>query len=145
MSPAVLPVTPLAECALVLVIVGAAILDRGRVLAAQRAAPAEFAGGWEFPGGKVEVGESDETALVRECREELGVEIELDDRLGTDIPLRDGSSLLRVWTARIVAGVPVACEHAELRWLSRDELSDVAWLPADLPLVDALAALLGRR
>lgn len=131
----------LAECHLVVIIVGAAILRGGRVLAAQRAAPAALAGGWEFPGGKVEQGESDETALLRECREELAVDIELDRRLGTDITV-SGSALLRVWTARIIGGEPVAVEHAELRWLDRDELADVAWLPADLPLVEALRSLL---
>ena len=124
-----------------IIIVGAAILREGRVLAAQRAAPAELAGGWEFPGGKVEAGESDETALLRECREELAVDIELDRRLGTDITV-NGSSVLRVWTARLLAGEPLAVEHAELRWLTRDELSEVAWLPADLPLIDALRGLL---
>jgi len=132
---------PLAECHLVVTIVGAAILRGGRVLAAQRAEPAALAGGWEFPGGKVEEGESDETALLRECREELAVDIELGHRLGTDITV-NGSAVLRVWTARIINGEPVAVEHAELRWLSLAELADVAWLPADLPLVDALRHLL---
>ena len=111
------------------------------MLAAQRAEPAALAGGWEFPGGKVEEGESDETALLRECREELAVDIELGQRLGTDITV-NGSAVLRVWTARIIDGEPVAVEHAELRWLSPAELADVAWLPADLPLVDALRHLL---
>ncbi len=122
-------------------IVGAAILREGRVLAAQRAAPAALAGGWEFPGGKVEEGESDETALLRECREELAIDIELDHRLGADIAV-NGSAVLKVWTARIVGGEPVAVEHAELRWLGRAELTDVAWLPADLPLIHALRHLL---
>jgi len=125
----------------VVTIVGAAILRGGRVLAAQRAEPAALAGGWEFPGGKVEEGESDETALLRECREELAVDIELGHRLGTDITV-NGSAVLRVWTARIINGEPVAVEHAELRWLSLAELADVAWLPADLPLVAALRHLL---
>ncbi len=127
------------------VIVGAAIVDGDRVLAAQRAAPPQLAGGWEFPGGKVEAGESDEQALVRECREELDVEIEVGDRLGADIVLQDGTWLLRVWAARLVGGTPTAVEHAALRWLSHDELSEVAWLPADLPLVDELRRLLRTR
>ena len=125
-----------------LIIVGAAIVDQGRVLAARRAEPPELAGGWEFPGGKVEVGETDEAALVRECREELLVEIEVDARVGTDVIVADGAAVLRLWTARIVAGVPVAVEHAELRWLSAGELADVPWLPADLPLVEALRTLM---
>ncbi|MGB9378785.1 MAG: (deoxy)nucleoside triphosphate pyrophosphohydrolase [Mycobacteriales bacterium] len=128
------------------IIVGAAIVRGGRVLAAQRSGPPALAGGWEFPGGKVEAGESDETALLRECREELEVDIELDSRLGADIAINSGSTdegyVLRVWTARIVDGEPIAVEHAQLRWLTAAELTDVAWLPADLPLVDALRGVL---
>jgi 8-oxo-dGTP diphosphatase len=128
-----------------LLVVGAALLDgTGRVLAAQRAAPPELAGRWEFPGGKVEPGESETAALVRECREELGVEIEPADRLGPDLPVQGGGGVLRVWTGRIVAGEPVAREHAALRWLTADELTDVGWLPADVPLLDSLRAHLRR-
>ncbi len=133
---------PLAECRFVQIIVGAAIVQGDRVLAAQRAEPPELAGGWEFPGGKVEDGETEEQALVRECREELAVEIEVGERLGEDVVLHDGRWLLRVWAARLVTGMPTAVEHSALRWLSRDELSDVAWLPADRPLVEELRRLL---
>lgn len=128
-----------------LVIAGAAILAHGRVLAAQRAEPRELAGGWEFPGGKVEPGEAAEDAVVRECREELSVEIELGERLGPDIRVGNGTAVLRVWTARIRSGTPMALEHKELRWLAAEELFDVPWLPADLPLVLALAQLLPGR
>jgi 8-oxo-dGTP diphosphatase len=126
------------------VVVGAAIVDRGRLLAARRSEPPALAGGWEFPGGKVEAGETDEQALVRECREELGVEIELCARVGGDWPLQPGVAL-RVWFARLVDGVPEPIEdHDALRWLGRDELFDVAWLPADLPVVEAIRAQLPR-
>lgn len=125
----------------VAVVVGAALLDgAGRVLAAQRARPPELAGWWEFPGGKVEPGEPPAAALVRECREELGVDIEVGARLGGDLPVQGGGAVLRVWTARIRAGEPVAREHAALRWLAADELDEVAWLPADRPLIDLLRA-----
>ncbi|MEP6697815.1 MAG: (deoxy)nucleoside triphosphate pyrophosphohydrolase [Pseudonocardiales bacterium] len=124
------------------IIVGAAIVHRNRVLAAQRAEPPALAGGWEFPGGKVEAGESEEEALVRECHEELAVEIEVGERLGPDVALQGGAWLLRVWVARLVAGTPTPLEHSELRWLTRGELSDVAWLPADLPLIAQLRRLL---
>jgi 8-oxo-dGTP diphosphatase len=124
-------------------VVGAAILDSsGRVLAAQRAEPPQIAGMWEFPGGKVEDGEADLDALVRECAEELDVVIEPGDRLGTDIRLPSGTAVLRVWTARIASGTPRALEHRSLRWLGSDELDDVAWLPADAPLLDDLRRLL---
>ena len=118
------------------VVVGAALLDgAGRVLAARRAIGAL---GWEFPGGKVERGETEAAALVRECREELGVEIRVGDRVGPDVPVAGGRWLLRVWTARVVGGEPAALEHAELRWLGPDQLDDVDWLPADRPVVEAL-------
>jgi 8-oxo-dGTP diphosphatase len=126
-----------------LVVVGAALLDGGgRVLAAQRAQPPALAGRWEFPGGKVEPGETDEAALRRECDEELGVRVELGDRLGVDVPVQGGHGVLRVWTGRIVAGDPAAREHASLRWLAAGELDDVDWLPADRPLVEQLKSLL---
>jgi 8-oxo-dGTP diphosphatase len=117
------------------VIVGAAIVTGCRVLACARADPPEVAGMWEFPGGKVEAGETDVVALVRECEEELGV--------GEDVLLGHGRALLRVYLATLVNGdQPRAIEHLELRWLSAEELHDVPWLPADAPIVDALVPVL---
>ncbi|MFG2085572.1 MULTISPECIES: (deoxy)nucleoside triphosphate pyrophosphohydrolase [unclassified Spirillospora] len=121
-----------------LVVVGAAIISDGRLLSAQRAEPPHMAGGWELPGGKVDPGETDEDALVRECHEELAIKIRLKDRIGGDWRL-SGQAVLRVWTAQITEGEPQALEHLALRWLSPDELYDVAWLPGDLPVIDALA------
>ncbi|MCO5992653.1 (deoxy)nucleoside triphosphate pyrophosphohydrolase [Actinoallomurus rhizosphaericola] len=118
-------------------VVGAAIIDRGRLLAAQRADPPELAGGWEFPGGKVEPEETEQDALVRECREELGVDVTVGARVGQDCPLHNGL-VMRVWTAAIVRGEPEAREHSALRWLTAAELFDVPWLPADLPVVEAV-------
>lgn len=125
------------------VVVGAALLDQGRVLAARRSAPPEVAGGWEFPGGKVDPGESEREALVRECREELGVEVEPLGRLDGEQPLKTGY-VLRLWSARLVLGEPRALEdHDTLRWLGPDELYDVAWLAADMPFLPAVRELLG--
>lgn len=126
-----------------MIIVGAAILCEGRVLGCARAKPPEVAGMWEFPGGKVEPGESEAAALVRECAEELGVRVEVGARVGPDVPLPNGRSLLRVYLARLVgAAQPRALEHAEVRWLGVDELDQVVWLPADRPIVAALRPLL---
>ncbi|WP_344590128.1 (deoxy)nucleoside triphosphate pyrophosphohydrolase [Actinomadura vinacea] len=116
---------------------GAAIISGGRLLAAQRAEPPELAGGWEFPGGKVDPGESDEDALVRECHEELDVKIALAARIGGDWPLSLGG-VLRVWTATIIEGEARPLEHLALRWLGADELHDVLWLAGDLPVVEAV-------
>ncbi len=124
-----------------IVVVGAAILDGDRLLAAQRAEPAHLAGGWELPGGKVDPGETDEQALVRECREELGIEVRLLGRVGSEWPL-GADAVLRVWTAEVVSGEPQALDdHTEVRWLARGEWNDVPWLAADLPVVDAVRRL----
>jgi 8-oxo-dGTP diphosphatase len=128
-----------------LVIVGAAIVADGRVLGCERAEPPETAGRWEFPGGKVEPGENELDALVRECEEELGVKVAIGERVGTDVPLAHGWALLRVWLATLVSGDPQPLEHRSLRWLGIDELDTVPWLPADAPIVAELKLALSKR
>ena len=123
-------------------VVAVALLDDlGRVLAARRTSPPAVAGMWEFPGGKVEPGEDELAALGRECREELDVEIEVGPPLG-QVELSRPGWTLRVWLGRIVHGEPRPVDHDLLRWLSRDELDDVVWLPADAPLIEALREVL---
>lgn len=125
------------------IIVGAAIIAGNRVLACERADPPETAGRWEFPGGKVEPGEAEVDALIRECEEELGVRVTIGARVGRDVPMGSGRSVLRVYAATLVDGdTPQALEHSALRWLTAEELGDVNWLPADAPIVAALPALL---
>ncbi|MCG5445706.1 (deoxy)nucleoside triphosphate pyrophosphohydrolase [Micromonospora sp. NIE79] len=125
------------------VIVGAAIIRDGRVLACARSAPPEVAGMWEFPGGKVEPGEAETDALIRECAEELAVRVEIGDRVGRNVRMAHGRSVLKVYAARLLGGdQPQALEHEALRWLTADELDSVTWLPADAPIVAALRPLL---
>ncbi len=128
-------------------VVGVALVDGDRVLVAQRA-DGPFTGCWEFPGGKVEPGEADLEALVRECREELGVEVAPQEFLG-EVPLdgvvgggAPGASTLRVWWGRVAAGTVTPHEHSELRWLRADELPDLDWIPADRPLLPAVVRVL---
>ncbi|WP_238383432.1 MULTISPECIES: (deoxy)nucleoside triphosphate pyrophosphohydrolase [unclassified Nocardioides] len=124
-------------------VVGAAILRDGRVLAARRTFPAEAAGRWELPGGKVEPGETPEDALVREVAEELGCTIELTGWLPEEVAIGD-RHVLRVALARLVADEPTPHEHDRVRWLGADELEDVDWLDPDRPFLLAVrAALLG--
>ena len=118
------------------VVVGAAILRDGRVLAARRATPP--VGGWEFPGGKVEPGESPECALAREVREELGCTITVTGWLDGAVDIRPGLAL-RVALARLVDSEPVPREHDVVRWLTGSQLGLVDWLLADLPFVELLA------
>jgi 8-oxo-dGTP diphosphatase len=126
-------------------VVGAAILRVAgggwRVLAAERSHPAALAGRWEFPGGKVEAGETDPEALVRECREELGIEVAVGERIGPDLPI-PGGRVLRVFACRLLDGEPVPYEHRSLRWLAAGEVSDVPWLDTNTPLLTLLEGLL---
>lgn len=125
------------------VVVGAAIVRDGQLLAARRSAPSAVAGGWEFPGGKVEPGETEVGALRRECCEELGVQVDVGARVGPDAAL-PGGALLRVYLATVPAGDEPAAlqDHDRLAWLGPDRLAGVAWLPADWPVVHAVADLL---
>lgn len=117
-------------------VVAAIIRDGDRVLATQRGY-GEQKDGWEFPGGKVEDGETPQEALKREIEEELKTEIEVGDYLTTiehDYPSFHLS--MKCYLCRIVEGRPVLVEHEAARWLGRDELDSVAWLPADMTIID---------
>ncbi|MEV5733147.1 (deoxy)nucleoside triphosphate pyrophosphohydrolase [Streptomyces sp. NPDC052292] len=127
------------------VVVGAALLDAGRLLAARRSAPPELAGRWELPGGKVEPGERPEDALTRELAEELGIDAEPVERVPGEWALKP-PYVLRVWTARLrpdsAAPRPLQ-DHDELRWLTPERLWEVPWLDQDVPAVREVAARLG--
>lgn len=118
-----------------------------RLLVARRTAPPQFAGMWEFPGGKVEPLEAAEDALHRELREELGIGVRLGTELlaesATGWPLNSNAAM-RVWFAEIADGEPRPLEdHDELRWINlseSDEALTLPWIPADFPIVRALLA-----
>lgn len=122
------------------VVVAGAIERDGRYLAARRTRPDWAAGKWEFPGGKVERGESDEQALVREIREELGVEILVGDRVPGEWPLHD-DLVLHLYVATLEDGEPQPLDHHdELRWLAPEDFDEVAWLDSDVDAVRTLRA-----
>ncbi len=114
-----------------------------RVLAGRRTRPAALRGRWEFPGGKVEPGEDDETALCREIREELGVELTVDGPLGGELPMVGGPGVWQPYLGRIGEGAePQAIDHDRLRWLSAGQLDSVPWLTSDVPVLQPLRELM---
>jgi 8-oxo-dGTP diphosphatase len=127
-----------------ILVVGAAIVRAGLLLAQQRAYPPSVAGLWELPGGRVEPNETPPEALRRECREELGVDVLVGPQLGPDVPIRDGL-VLRVHEAALTPpdATPHPHDHHALRWLTVAQLDSVEWLPADQALVPAMRILLG--
>ncbi|MEO6205965.1 MAG: (deoxy)nucleoside triphosphate pyrophosphohydrolase, partial [Mycobacteriales bacterium] len=118
-------------------VVGAALIRDGRVLASRRTGPAYLAGLWEFAGGKVESGETDEQALARELDEELGCQAVVGERIGPDLLIGE-TAVLRIYLATLVAGEPALRDHDAHRWLTAGELDDVPWVPVDAPVIEAL-------
>ena len=121
-------------------VVAAAILHEGKVLAARRASGA-YAGGWEFPGGKIEEGETPEEALVREISEELDCDLrDLCLLCTVDHDYPEFHLTMDVFVCQLAHHtLPHALEHDGLIWLGRDELGDVEWLPADQKVVRVLS------
>ena len=119
-------------------VVAAIITDGGKVLATQRGY-GEWKGWWEFPGGKIEPGETPHDAIMREIKEELAVGIEVEKKLTTveyDYPAFHLS--MQCYLCHIVSGRLSLLEHDDLRWLSTDDIGSVRWLPADrevIPLI----------
>ena len=124
----------------------AAVIERdGLILAARRTGPPELAGRWEFPGGKCEPGESDREALVRECREELGVRIAVGEQIGPEYTVPSGAMVVRTYLATIEEGEPQTLEsHDELAWVrpGTPEARALRWLDGDFLILDALDARL---
>ncbi|WP_345456213.1 (deoxy)nucleoside triphosphate pyrophosphohydrolase [Nocardioides marinquilinus] len=118
-------------------VVGAAVVRGGRLLACRRTRPPEAAGRWELPGGKVEPDEDPAAALVRELAEELGVDAVVTGWLDATVPIRETHEL-RVATVTVEHWTPRPAEHDRLRWLAADELDDVDWLEPDRPFLAEL-------
>ena len=117
-------------------VVAAIIRDGEKVFATQRGY-GEFNGGWEFPGGKIETGETPEEALIREIKEELNVDIKVGNNLGSieyDYPTFHLS--MNTFLCEIIKGEIVLLEHDDARWVTINDLRSVDWLPADNMLIE---------
>ncbi len=116
--------------------------NKGKIFATQRGYGA-FKGEWEFPGGKIEHGETKEQALKREILEELDTEIAVDDLIQTveyDYP--DFHLTMHCYWCRVISGQLDLLEHEDAKWLSGNNLNSVQWLPADKDLIEELSKLL---
>lgn len=126
-------------------VVAAIIADNDRIFATQRGY-GEFKDWWEFPGGKIDAGETPEEALRREIREELATDIEVGELLTTveyDYPT--WHLTMHCFMCKVLSGDLVLLEHEAAKWLSRDELHSVNWLPADEGIIELLSADLSDR
>lgn len=122
-------------------VVAAIICNDDKVFATQRGY-GEWKDWWEFPGGKMESGETPEEALYREIREELATEIQIGERLTTieyDYP--KFHLIMHCYLCKVVSGNLTLLEHEAARWLKQEELNSVKWLPADKGVIKALQKL----
>jgi 8-oxo-dGTP diphosphatase len=129
-----------------MIVVAAALVDPdGRVLLQQRAPGRQMQGLWEFPGGKIEAGERPEAALLRELKEELGIDTDeacLSPAAFASAPLGDKHLILLLYVCREWRGTVEALDASALKWLRPHQMSGLEMPPADLPLIGLLDALL---
>ncbi len=122
-------------------VVAAIIVEDGRIFATQRGY-GDFKDMWEFPGGKMEPGETQEEALVREIREELDTVVSVDEFLCTvDHDYPSFHLTMHCFLCSVVRGELKLKEHKASRWLAKDELHSVDWLPADIDVIRALSLI----
>ena len=122
-------------------VVAALIVRDGKLMIAQRPAGKHMAGKWEFPGGKIEKGETPEKALERELSEELGVKTETGRiyyAIHHSYPEKD--VLLLFYRSRLLEGEPRPIEEADIRWIEESQIRDFDWAEADAPLIDLIAS-----
>lgn len=121
-------------------VVGAIIAKEGKVFCCQRSLEKSLPGKWEFPGGKIESGETKQQALVREIKEELEIDIAVSqtDYLSVTYDYDFGVVNLSTFICEVVSGEPKLTEHIQAKWVTFESLSELDWAPADLPIVEKL-------
>ncbi|WP_333618416.1 (deoxy)nucleoside triphosphate pyrophosphohydrolase [Dietzia sp.] len=122
-------------------VVGAVVVDGGKILCARRSETMSLPGMWEFPGGKIEAGETPRAALAREMREELDCVVEVEEQVESTRHEYDfGFVTLTTFYSTLAGDAPRLREHSEIRWLDPGELGSLEWAPADIPAVEKIAA-----
>lgn len=126
-------------------VVAGIIFDKDKVFATQRGY-GNYKGWWEFPGGKIEQGETHQQALIRELREELQIEVEVLDFIKTiEGVYPEFKVILHCYEVKIVSGDPVLLEHQSARWVAAEELNNLMWLKSDLDILDDLRKIMLHR
>ncbi|KMT58607.1 8-oxo-dGTP diphosphatase MutT [Paenilisteria newyorkensis] len=120
-------------------VVGAIIQKNNKILCVQRADSAVNGADWEFPGGKIEPGETPEQALIREVQEEIGCAITVNQAFDHTVYAYEFANVhLTCFLCDLITGEPVLHVHQAMKWLNTNELSDLKWSPANLPAVEKL-------